>query len=138
MALIEWDNSYNTEIDNIDMHHKHLVLLLNKSYDAMQINNKYEIGKILNELTEYTMYHFNAEHNLMIEYNYDSIHDHLKAHSYFINKVDELKLQITTNNSLCNLELVVFLKDWLIDHILVTDRELFEFICTWNGDQTNL
>jgi hemerythrin len=130
MALIEWDDNYNTEIDNIDMHHKHLVFLLNRSYDAIQINNKYEIDKILNELTEYTMYHFNAEHKLMITYKYDSMHDHMKAHSYFINKLVELKLQLTTKKSLFNLELVVFLKDWFIDHILVTDRKLFNFTGT--------
>ncbi len=124
MPLVTWDNSFNLNVKVIDEHHRHLVGLLNQSYNAIHLNDSPRIKLVLKELHEYTKYHFNAEEAMMQQYDFPSHSSHEKEHAQFSQHVDELQSKLTIGEALYNIQIVVFLKDWLVNHILVTDREL--------------
>lgn len=128
MTLIKWNNSLSLRVKILDEHHRHLVTLLNKSYNAIQLNDKHIIELILSELFDYAKYHFSTEEHLMHENNFPSLLDHEKDHNHFFYQIDELQSRLQVGESLHNIQIVVFLKEWLTDHILVKDRELADYL----------
>jgi hemerythrin len=128
MLFIEWNNNFNIGVNIFDEQHQQLVSLVNNSYNSIQLNNTQEAKKTLDELVDYIKYHLSTEERLMQEYNYPSIDEHEISHSIFCSKLHDLQVKLNTNDSLYNTQLVVFLKDWLMDHILIADRDLAKYI----------
>ena len=132
MQLIDWNNKLKLGVNVIDGQHQQLVSMINETYNALQLNNRHKINTILDELIFYAKYHLSTEEYLMNKYNFYSICEHEIAHSNFCTKVRALKLKLDANEALYHIDIVVFLKDWLMDHILVTDRELAIYLIS-NG-----
>jgi hemerythrin len=128
MRLIEWNNNFNLGINVIDDHHHQLLSLVNNIYNAIQLNNTQEAKVIIYNLFDFIKYHLSTEERLMQEYNYPSIDEHELSHSVFCIKLNELQSKLNSDDSLYNIQLVVYLKDWLMDHILINDRELAKYI----------
>lgn len=130
MPFIEWEAKYQLGVEQFDLHHKHLVDLLNDAYD-MFVSGKVEGGellRILRELTEYSNYHFNLEENWMGQIGYPKYREHALEHKRFIYKLHEFNKQFKEENSDLTLEIVSFLRRWLLDHILNVDAEYGAFI----------
>ena len=131
MPIVEWNNSFTIGVEPFDEHHKHLVHLLNNSYDAFVLG--VPTGKLaatLNELFEYASYHFASEKIWMLEHSYPKLEEHLEEHNFFVQRLKEIQEDYRQGNSSASLDIVVFLKDWLIDHILKSDAEYSNFIST--------
>ena len=65
MPICTWNSEYSVGIDQIDKQHQKLVLLINTLFDAMKEGKgKERQGHILNELVQYTDYHFKCEEEL--------------------------------------------------------------------------
>ena len=64
MQLIEWDKKLKLGIYVIDGQHQQLVCLINETYNALQLNNKYKLKTIMDEIIFYTKYHLSTENLL--------------------------------------------------------------------------
>ena len=65
MALMVWDNSFSVNVKEIDAQHQKLIALINDLHDAMKTGKAKDVlGKILSDLTDYTVYHFGNEERL--------------------------------------------------------------------------
>ena len=129
MPIIEWNDSYFLGIGQIDGHHKHLFTLLNNTYDVFVSQGlKVEIGKVIEELVDYAIYHFAAEEELMTRHGYAQTAEHVKEHENFINQVKAHQKDFNDGRNSLSLELIVFLKDWLQEHILDSDRQWADFV----------
>ena len=74
MAFLDWDDSLSVNVTEIDDQHKKLIGTLNDLYDAMDDGKGNDVlGKILKELTDYTVYHFQTEENYFKKFNSNSI-----------------------------------------------------------------
>jgi hemerythrin len=78
---------------------------------------------ILSQLNEYTKSHFMEEEALLKENQYPALETHKNEHAVFIAKVSGFIQEFHTNNLSLNDEMLAFLKNWLIDHIMQTDKE---------------
>jgi hemerythrin-like metal-binding protein len=128
MTLVEWDDGYNLGVMEIDEHHRHLVALINKSYGAVRLNNTHAIDVIMDELALYATYHFGTEEALMREFGYPSINMHEEEHGQFYRQVEELQAKLKSGEGLYKIRIVVFLKDWLMNHVMTTDRDLAGYL----------
>jgi len=130
VPFIEWEARYLLGVDQFDMHHKHLVDLLNEAYDLFvtKEENELELQRILDDLTEYSNYHFQLEENWMTQVEYHKQMDHVLEHKRFIYKLYEFNKQFKEDKANLTLELVSFLRRWLLDHILNCDAEYGRFI----------
>lgn len=129
MPMVEWNESFTIGVDPFDEHHNHLVHLLNTSYDAfVQGVPTGKLADILNELFEYASYHFASEQFLMLDHSYPILEQHLKEHSFFVQRLKEIQEDFRQGNSSVSLDIVIFLKEWLIDHILKSDADYAKFI----------
>ena len=54
--------------------------------------------------------------------NYTELPNHILEHKRFVDRIKELKEKGMQNDVSVSVELMKFLKEWLINHIQVTDR----------------
>ncbi|MEA3450388.1 MAG: bacteriohemerythrin [Bacteroidota bacterium] len=121
--LIEWSSIFEIS-PKIDEQHQKLCDILNELHDFYINNTKtYKISKTLQELQEYTIYHFNTEEELFRKHKYSKALEHIKEHRFFIAKIDKFIEQYKKNDSMLTYDMLEFLKDWIISHILNSDKE---------------
>ena len=130
MPLIEWSDELSVGIDSIDEQHKKLVNMINALNDAMLTGSSNELlGKIFTGLAAYTQKHFAYEENMFAEYGYADSVKHKRQHSELIAQVVELKQNFIENpQAIITTDLMQFLKRWLTNHIMKTDKEYTEFL----------
>jgi hemerythrin-like metal-binding protein len=81
------------------------------------------LGGILNELIEYAGYHFSTEEKYFILFNYEYADEHIGEHQKFVEKVTDLQKKYVDHEIEISFELIDFLEDWLLDHLLTTDQK---------------
>ena len=82
---------------------------------------------ILNELKDYTVFHFNDEEALFEEHNYSGQVKHMAAHKKFVNTIIAFEEDVLSGKSSVTMEIMDFLKDWLISHIQGDDQKYSQF-----------
>ena len=132
MAL-RWRNSYSCNISEIDNQHKKLFEICSK-LNILQpicynIDFRDEIKEIINDLKEYTIYHFEYEESLLKKYNYNEFERQHREHEGFVRKIAELDNAINENNNPEFVkDIVDFVTGWITAHILNTDMMYKEFL----------
>lgn len=127
-AALEWSESLAVGEASIDQQHKRLVELFNRLLNTLHANGSNQaIGDVLDDLVKYTQFHFAHEAELMEKYAYPERTDHLAKHDDLIRKVVVYRTRFEKGESVGG-ELTAFLRDWLINHILKTDRLLANHI----------
>lgn len=125
MPIVAWDGSLAVGHQMIDQHHEHLVELLNKSYDAFcERKSKQIVGAVLDELADYATYHFAQEGLLMQETVYPERGPHVAQHEFFERRIKEIQQEFLAGATAISLEVLAFLKNWLINHISEQDAAL--------------
>mgnify|MGYP001013374245 CR=1 FL=1 len=128
MVLYEWTEKIAVGITTIDDQHKKLISLINDLNEAMRERKATEvIGKVLQELTDYTVYHFGNEERAFQKYQYPDTAAHLAAHKVFVDKLNELIENNKKGQLGISISVLDFLMDWISNHILKTDRQYVPF-----------
>ena len=131
MALFNWSSGYSVNIKEIDDQHRVLIDLINKLHDAMKIGKgKDVIGPILNELVIYTKFHFTHEEKLFSGNSYPETSMHKLEHAKLVKQVDELSKNFNGGQEVMSMDIMNFLKDWLANHIMGTDKKYSGFLNT--------
>ena len=98
------------------------VALANDIWHAIVTRDeKKKIFALVEELEKYTIAHFSAEEAFMRVTDYPDFVRHRWEHQRFIERVAEEKKRAVEAGTL-SLDLMYFLRDWLIEHILVSDK----------------
>jgi hemerythrin len=125
MALINWSPTLSVGVKEIDDQHKKLVDYVNELNDAMHAGKgKDALGKVLAELVSYTISHFAMEERLMGQYHYDNAVNHKAEHAKLVKEVGDFKKKFDAGNAMISVEIMNFLRDWLANHIMKTDKKL--------------
>ncbi|PIQ97844.1 MAG: hypothetical protein COV67_02055 [Nitrospinae bacterium CG11_big_fil_rev_8_21_14_0_20_56_8] len=121
--FIRFDQSYATGMDEFDRQHKILFHIINKLYRAKHQNKGKEvIDSILTGLVDYTVTHFSCEERLFREHGYPEMDDHLSRHKKLVSQVQDFVAQYKGGKSQVDDKLLIFLKDWLNNHIKIVDK----------------
>lgn len=130
MALLEWNLlAYGVGVSEIDEQHKKLIEMINKLHTYMKAGKGKEILLVLfDEMKQYTSSHFATEEYMMVHNNYEGFKEHKVQHDAFIKKVTELADGYKAGSKEITLNTYDFLKDWLLNHIKHTDKDLGLFL----------
>ena len=129
MGQITWKESYSIGITVIDDQHKILIGLINELYEAQRHGTgQLIVGEVLKKLTDYTIYHFTMEEEMLFKNMFPQLDEHKKEHLGFIENLTALQKDADRNNLLLTLKTLNFLKDWTITHILGSDREYADYL----------
>jgi len=124
MPIMEWKENFDLGIEQFDVHHRHMVELLNGAYDNYRNDSNVAVlSATLNELFEYAMYHFRLEEQYMKDINYAGLAEHLEYHKYFSGQVTAMRKDLTAVRKNLPLEILTFLKNWLTFDISMADVE---------------
>lgn len=120
---------YWTGIEMIDEEHKKLFEIIRETNDLIHeelLHDKYdEIMRLLEELRDYTIVHFNDEEAYMERIGYEGLAAQRAAHQIFVDKLTEINLDDVDDNQEEYLkELIQFLLGWLSNHILLVDKKI--------------
>lgn len=133
MAIIKWRDSYNTGIEKVDQEHKKIVDLIEQMHCVIRDKGGLEdVTKVLDAVVEYTQNHFVSEEELMQELEYDGYVEHKAEHEKLIEDVGIFKEKITSSPEGVQ-EFYRFLREWLVDHIMDSDKKFGEFVTAKQG-----
>lgn len=126
--LIEWDKSFSIKNAAIDRQHQKMFEIANRVFvifdkikeREIDENIKLQIKGIIVEFLEYIKSHLKDEENYMESIKYPLTREHKVLHTRLIKEAKEILGQINDIPVLVN-SLQVFMKDWLIQHILSED-----------------
>ncbi|VAW68536.1 Hemerythrin domain protein [hydrothermal vent metagenome] len=133
MAHIKWTDELNTNIQVIDSQHHRIVDYINNLDDVSGSNERDEVGKVLNELVDYTLSHFAFEESLLEDSNYPFINGHKRVHALFIKRVSSFQQRFEMGEDITE-ELLAVLKSWLINHIRSDDNDYVAIVRANMGD----
>ncbi len=127
MPLIDWKEEYSVQVQEIDDQHKELIRLINQLHQAMaDRKTKKVLGEIIDGLIAYTKSHFATEEKYFADFGYEKTDEHTQAHRKFVAKVGDFKDQFDQGQLMLSIDIINFLKDWLINHINGSDQQYAE------------
>lgn len=130
MQICEWNQDYAVGVTVLDKHHRRLFEILNELFTLMDKGS--EDGPILHvidELLDYTHYHFEEEENIMAEIGYPELEQHRQLHKELIDLLKGFASEAQNG-----MAIFVAIKvanaglEWLKSHILSVDHKYSEFI----------
>lgn len=128
MAFIEWDEMYSVNVKEIDDQHKGLFQMMNDLNDAVAAGKAQDIiDATVHKMIEYTKNHFATEEKYMTKFNYHDYAAHKAEHEKFSIRVMEMNGRLKAGVYIMSTEISRLLKDWLTNHILVTDKKYGPF-----------
>ncbi len=118
MELFRWTNDYSVNSEVLDLEHKKLFDIFNKLLSAfMNRETNEKMGEILEELHDYTAYHFTHEEELHV-----LTPQHKEKHQEFISTITEFEEKHKQGLPVVQYKMMSYLRNWLINHIQGTDK----------------
>ena len=129
MAYMTWRPELEVGQENMDAEHRALVDALNQLHDAMaEGRGRAEVNRTLAFLRDYAVRHFTSEEELMVRHGFPEAASHFAEHADLISRVSSFLADHRSGRVQSPEEILAFLERWLLDHILVQDRELGAFL----------
>ena len=130
MAILVWTDALSIGIEVIDAEHQRLVALINELHDAIEKGDAdHVLGGILDGLITYTIEHFAHEEAMFANSGYGSVSAHIREHEQLTRQVVDVQTRYRSGaTTALSLELLDFLKNWLVVHIMVRDRKYAPFL----------
>lgn len=120
---VQWDDSLSVGIEVIDEDHKKLLGLINNLQTAAHYNTGEAFERqALEELVNYTKFHFQREEDLMQTHGYADLEEHKAQHAAMIAEVGRVLQAYETDRERTIEKLCHYLKQWLLKHIAGTDQ----------------
>ena len=137
MAKILWSADYSVQSKYLDLQHQNLLMILNEFNEAVgQGQGKVVAFSILNKLVQYTEDHFRDEEKLMkiARFPDDEFNAHVKEHERLIQAIFKLCSEWEGKGEEALPQLGLFLKEWLLEHILKVDKKYREYVALVDDD----
>ena len=130
MPLMEWNDKLSVGVREIDEDHKRLIAMLNELFDAMQLGHGKEVlTKTLDGMILYTRTHFAREEKYFEVYSYPDAAAHKAQHDALTKQVLEIQAKYRAGaTTVLSLEVLSFLRSWLLKHIMATDKQYGAFL----------
>jgi len=128
--LVAWSHKLSCGIQLIDDQHKELVALVNDMFKHATGNQTQEhdyFNRVIKEVVNYVKVHFATEEKIMLATKFSGYTEHKKAHESFILAVVENIKDFESGKRLTLSTFTRFLKEWILSHIAVMDKQYFEY-----------
>ncbi|MBF0142312.1 MAG: bacteriohemerythrin [Magnetococcales bacterium] len=118
-----WQDSYLLGIPPIDHQHQHIFEIANGILALYRAgSDKSALLPELKDLAEYARYHFAEEEALMARHGYLDLEHHKEEHRKLMTEIGLYRMELESGSGLIDPNLERFLTDWIVNHILETDK----------------
>ena len=129
MAPLEWKESYSVGVPTLDDDHRRLIDIINRIDEAAQYGQP--IDHVLYDLTHYARSHFEREEERLRAVSYPDLDGHAAEHQSFVEWLLGVERSVAASpeahHEIAEL-LGNYLRNWLINHILVVDMRYRDFL----------
>ena len=125
-AYIAWKNFYSVNDPSLDAEHKQIIESINDLYTSM--NGPMDSAakkRVLERFVQYTHSHFDHEEKVMMEAGYPDLIAHKALHEEMRRRAIGLRTHLTVVTAR---DVLVFLKDWWLDHIQGDDKKYAVYV----------
>ena len=130
VQTVNWSPTYSVGVALIDNQHKELLKLTNDLYSHSIGDPESEhayFKTVIKAAVDYVKVHFSTEEQLMIKTKFSGYAEHKRQHDSFILTVLEQAKIFEENKKMPLLTFTNFLKDWVMTHIAISDKQYFEY-----------
>lgn len=132
MPFLPWSDDMIIDEGPIDGQHQQLVAGINQLYDELQ-SGEAKVGPLLDYLVIYVDIHFADEERLMQLAGYGDLPGHQDEHRLFSAQLEALRTDYHRGEAKVDARLMEFLKAWLVNHIMGTDRDYAPALKAWRA-----
>jgi len=125
---VKWSEDFACGIKIIDDQHKGLLELINDMFT--HISGDYEkeqeyFKQVVEKAVSYVKTHFATEEKIMLQTKFVGYEEHRKAHETFIVAVLDNARAFQKEKKINLEEFTRFLKEWVLTHVAVMDKQYF-------------
>ncbi|MDH3714546.1 MAG: bacteriohemerythrin [Gammaproteobacteria bacterium] len=128
MPLMHWSPNLSVGIEFMDTEHEQLMGAINELHEQLSSGQQERLAATLNELLRQTREHFEHEESIMRKHDYRHFEQHKRLHDALLEELEEFRDRTGKQGKHPGTELSDFLKDWLLEHILESDKHLGGFL----------
>ncbi|MEI6559059.1 MAG: hemerythrin family protein [Rhodospirillaceae bacterium] len=125
--LIEWNESLETGVEEIDSDHRYLIALANRIHIAAQAGKREDVADMVLEFCNYCDDHFVMEEEFMRDINYPNRAEHKRDHDQMLTDLDKIMGKVRSNLD-ASAVMAEFIFRWTANHVLVIERQLADFV----------
>lgn len=139
MTSIAWSEAFSVGSPLLDSDHRILFDLLTQLFDATDTGQSRDVvGSVLSALSEYAEHHFRREEGIMAAAGYPELEVHRAEHRRLVADMGVICTRYRAGErGALNEEVVELLKNWLTQHILVTDKSYRPWVERAGGGERN-
>jgi len=127
--LMTWTDDLSVGIRLIDEQHKVLLGLINELHAGMRARKSDSVlAGVVERLKEYTVKHFGQEEEYFDRYGYPETAGHKEIHAKLVQQVLDFETALKSGKTKVTMDIMRFLKDWLVNHIMGTDKKYSAFL----------
>ncbi len=127
--MIKWTNDLSVEENELDGHHQHMLDLINKLDEALKSKEPKDIiAEVLEELVDYTNYHFGAEEAMFELKHFPDAAAHIDRHMEFREHWKELDDLFLSGDETAGKQLLDYLLAWWPGHIKEFDKQYAPYV----------
>lgn len=128
--FIEWNSSYLVGHKLVDFDHMTLVNITNELFHRVDKGfSDEEIAQTIACLIDYVQRHFEREEALFMASDYPEVDKHLAMHKDITKTVKDIAKVYSADPKAINIdEVLVFLKKWLMNHIMKADVGYIKYL----------
>ena len=133
IELVTWSDRLSCGIKLIDDQHKGLVDLVNDMFKHATGNEKQEhdyFNRVIQEAVNYVKVHFATEEKIMLATKFAGYAEHKREHEKFVLAVVGNIRDYEAGKRLTLSTFTKFLKDWILSHIAMMDKQYFAYFKT--------
>jgi hemerythrin len=140
IKFITWEKEYSVDVLEIDTQHKELMTLINNSINnctGNSIKEREYFDKAIDMEINFMTEHFKTEEKILEKTQYEKYEEHKKEHEVFLKKIKKLAEEVKEGKKELNLfDLTLYIKEWLLSHILLYDKGAKEYFKEGHKSQT--
>ncbi len=128
--LFHFTKSYSVYVDSRDKEHRGIFDFINKIHKMIKEDRPLkELAEILWRMGEFTADHFAKEEDMMRKKGYPKaeLDAQLAAHKKLLERVSSIRAKLDSGEEVNMIETMIFLKDWLQNHILKMDKKYGDY-----------
>lgn len=125
---MEWNNNLSIGNNNIDHDHKKLIGIYNDLVKLVESGGaRDDFARILSEMTDYCLQHFEKEEAYMEELKYPYYQEHKQKHEEYSYAVAMFNADLLGDNPPDPIKIMSYIKNWWTTHILNQDISYEKF-----------
>lgn len=131
--LVHWSDAFKINVPSMDTQHEGLFDAVNAAYSAIKFQTgSHNVQEKIAQLAEQVKQHLHSEEVLLAKVKYPDLIPHAKVHAAVLDELASriAKAQGQGDDALMNV--VLFVKIWLIDHIFRVDRRYSKMVIAAN------